>query len=87
MKRTLIKSLLLAAAVTVLASCFPDMEYLYTDTSMCTYVSGNTLKTDAGEIYHITSNNSGANMPDTLIFFKHSQHPHYPSSPSFSEAS
>ena len=66
MKRTFIKAFLLAVMAAVLASCFPDMEYMYTDTSMCTYVSSTTLKTDAGEIYHITSNNSGANMPDTL---------------------
>ena len=66
MKRTFIKSLILAAFAVVMASCLPEMDYLYTDTSMCTYVSVNKLKTDSGDIYHIVTNSSGANIPDTL---------------------
>lgn len=66
MKRTLLRILLTAAVTAVMLSCLPESDYLYTETSMCTLLSANTLKTDNGDIFHITSNNSGSNLPDTL---------------------
>ena len=49
-----------------LISCLPDREYLYTDTGMCTRIGFDRLQTDAGAIYNITENNSGANIPDSV---------------------
>ena len=66
MKRTFIKGLILAAFAAVLASCFPDYEYMYTETGMCTLLSPTKLQTDNGDIFNITQNNSGGNIPDTL---------------------
>lgn len=66
MKRTFIKCMVLAALAAVLASCFPDMEYMYTETSMCTLLSRDRLQNDNGDIFNITQNNSGSTIPDTV---------------------
>lgn len=66
MKRTFIKCMVLTAMAAVLVSCFPDMEYLYNETSMCTVLSRDRLQTDNGDIFNITQNNSGSTIPDTL---------------------
>ena len=66
MKRSFIKFLVLTAFAAVLVSCFPDMEYMYTETGMCTILSKERLQTDNGDIFHITENNSGYLFPDTL---------------------
>ena len=66
MKLTFTKCIVLAAFCAVMASCLPEMEYMYTDTGMCTLLAPDKLQTDGGDIYHISQNNAGANIPDTL---------------------
>ena len=66
MKRNIIRCLLTAATAAVLASCLPKIDYLYTDTGMCTVLSPTKLQTDNGEIYFITQNNSGGSISDTV---------------------
>lgn len=66
MKRTLFKSLLLAAVVAVLASCFPNEDYLFSDVSMCTVLGRNKVQTDGGDIYYVVKNSAGSDISDTL---------------------
>ena len=66
MKRILLKSIAAAAFATMLVSCLPNEEYLFSDTGMCTVLGLNKLQSDTGNIYHVTQNTTGLDIPDTL---------------------
>lgn len=65
MKHAVYKCILLAAALSILASCLPESDYMYSDTGMYTVISPLRLKTDSGSIYNITDNSVGP-IADTL---------------------
>lgn len=66
MKRRIFKYLIIAASAALLASCLPDYEYLFTDTGMYTFAGPNRLQADSGDIYIITENKTGSEIPDTV---------------------
>ena len=66
MKLNIFKYFSVVSAAVLLASCFPEADYMYTDTSMYTLAGPNKLITDSGDIYFITQNNAGVSIPDTL---------------------
>ena len=63
MKRSIFKYLIIAASAALLASCLPDYEYMFTDTGMYTFAGPNRLQADSGDIYIITENKTGAEIP------------------------
>ena len=66
MKLKTLKYFILIAATALLASCFPESDYMYNDTGMFTLAGPTKLVADTGDIYYITENNAGAVIPDTL---------------------
>lgn len=66
MKLNLRKSILAAASAVILVSCFPDEPYLFSDTGMFSVLGLNKLQSDTGNIYYVTQNTTGLDIPDTL---------------------
>lgn len=66
MKHNAFRYILIAAATALLASCLPESDYMFTDTGMYTLAGHNRLQADSGDIYIITENRTGEEIPDTL---------------------